>query len=258
MRMTEHDRRTFIRFMVCAVLVAISLSGILMLGASTMVMAQSIDDYVGPETCKVCHEDKYEEWKDTSMAGAFEHEHFQEEWESQGSPSECLECHTTGFDAASGEYAFGGVTCESCHGAGLAMEVNTSPELCGSCHSGSEGNYRFEAFLNGTHSSSGVTCVDCHAYDKSHSFEVESKACAVCHTEDDIHDRRLIPDLQGVGLEAEAKLEALEGEYNELVSSIEEEDERVMLMTYVAIGGAGIIALLSIVVAIYYYRYRGA
>ena len=258
MRTSEYDRRTFIRFMVCAVLVAISISGILMMGASTMVMAQSIDDYVGPTTCQVCHEDNYDEWEGTAHSNAFTDEAFQSEWQSKGSPSECLECHTTGFDAASGEYAFEGVTCESCHEAGLTMTVNTSPELCGSCHTGEYGKERFEEFLSGIHSNSGVTCADCHMYDDSHRFEVESKACATCHTEDDIHDRRLILDLQGVGLEAEAKLEALEVEYNELVSSIGEEDERVMLMTYVAIGGAGIIALLSIVVAIYYYRYRGA
>lgn len=258
MRMSEHDRRTHIIFMVGAVLITISLSGILLLGASTMVMAQSVDDYVGPTICQTCHADNYDEWDGTAHSNAFTDEAFQSEWQSQGSPSECLECHTTGFDATSGEYAFEGVTCESCHEAGLTMVVNTAPELCGSCHTGEYGKEKFAKFQEGIHSNSGVTCIDCHMYDDSHRFEVESKACATCHTDDDIHERKLILDLQGANLETEAKLEDLEAEYNELLSSIGDDQERTTLMTYVAIGGAGIIVLLSIVVAIYYYRYRGA
>ncbi len=258
MRMSECDRRNFIRFMVGAVLITVSLSGILLLGASTMVMAQSVDDYVGPTTCQTCHADNYDEWDGTAHSNAFTDEAFQSEWQSQGSPSECLECHTTGYDSASGEYAFEGVTCESCHEAGLTMAVNTAPELCGSCHTGEYGKEKFAKFQEGIHSNSGVTCVDCHMYEDNHRFEVESKACATCHTDDDIHDRKLILDLQGASLESEAKFEALEAEYNHLVNSIGEEEERTTLMTYVAIGGAGIIALISVVVAIYYYRYRGA
>ncbi len=258
MRTSEHDRRTLIRFMVGAVLIIISLSGILMLGASTMVNAQSVDDYVGPAICQTCHADNYDEWDGTDHSNAFTDEAFQSEWQSQGSPSECLECHTTGYDATSGEYAFEGVTCESCHEAGMAMVKNPASELCGSCHTGEYGKEKFAEFQEGIHSDSGVRCADCHMYDDSHRFEVESKACATCHTDDDIHDRRLILDLQSVSLEAEAKFEELEAEYNELVNSIGEEEERVTLMTYVAYGSAAIIVLLSIVVAIYYFRYRGA
>ena len=258
MRMSEHDRRTLIRFMVSAVLITVSLSGILLLGANTMLMAQSVDDYVSPTICQTCHADNYDEWDGTAHSNAFVDEAFQSEWQSQGSPSECLECHTTGFDATSGEYAFEGVTCESCHEAGLTMAVNTAPELCGSCHTGEFGKEKFAKFQEGIHSNSGVTCVDCHMYDDNHRFEVESKACSTCHTDDDIHERKLILDLQGANLATEAKFEDLEAEYNELLSSIGEDQERTTLMTYVAIGGAGIIALLSIVVAIYYYRYKGA
>jgi hypothetical protein len=65
-------------------------------------------------------------------------------------------------------------------------------------------------------------------------------------------------DLQGVNIEAEEKYDQLEAEYNELLSSIDQEQERTTLMTYVAYGGAGIIILITVVVAIYYYRYKGA
>jgi len=244
--------------MVSAVLITVSLSGILLLGANTMLMAQSVDDYVGPTTCQTCHPDNYDEWDGTDHSNAFTDEAFQSEWQSQGSPSGCLGCHTTGFDAASGEYAFEGVTCESCHEAGMTMAVNFAPELCGSCHTGEFGNEKFEKFQEGIHSDSDVTCVDCHMYDDNHRFEVESKACATCHTDDDIHDRRLILDLQEANLEAEAKYEGLEAEYNELLNSMGQDEERTSLMTYVAYGGAGIIVLLSIVVAIYYYRNKSA
>jgi len=252
MRMSEHSRRTLIRFIVSAVLITVSLSGILMLGANTMLMAQSVDDYVGPSACQTCHPDNYDEWDGTGHSNAFTDEAFQSEWQSQGNPSECLECHTTGFDAASGEFAFEGVTCESCHEAGLVMAVNVASELCGSCHTGEFGKEKFEKFQEGIHSDSGVTCVDCHMYGDNHRFEVESKACATCHTDDDIHERRLILDLHGANLEAEAEYEELEAEYNELLNSMGQNEERTSLMTYVAYGGAGIIVLLSIVVAIYY------
>ena len=259
MRKSEHNKRTLIKFMFSIVLITISLSGILLLWANTMVMAQSIDDYVGPITCQMCHADKYDEWDGTPHSNAFTDEAFQSEWQSQGSPSECLECHTTGFDSASGEYAFEGVTCESCHGAGLTMALDTSSELCGGCHTGEYGKYKFALFQEGIHSNSGLKCIDCHMYEDNHRFEVESKACATCHTDDDIHDRKLIMDLQGVSNEAEEKFDQLEEEYNELLSSIDQEQqERTTLMTYVAYGGAGVIIIISVIVAIYYYQYKGA
>jgi hypothetical protein len=258
MRTSEHDRRAFMKFIFSTLLITISLSGILLLGANIMVMAQSVDDYVGPITCQMCHADNYDEWDGTPHSNAFTDEAFQTEWQAQGSPSECLECHTTGYDSASGEYAFEGVTCESCHGAGLEMAIDTSSELCGSCHTGEYGKEKFALFQEGIHSNSGVKCIDCHMHEDNHRFEVESKACATCHTDDDIHDRKLILDLQGVNIEAAEKFEVLEAEYNELLSSIDQEQDRTTLMTYVAYGGAGILILLSVIVAIYYYRYKGA
>jgi hypothetical protein len=258
MRTSEHDKRTFIKVIVSTVLITISLSGILLRGANPMVMAQSVDDYVGPNTCQMCHAENYDEWDGTRHSNAFKDEAFQSDWQSQGSPSECLECHTTGYDSASGEYAFEGVTCESCHGAGLTMAIDTSSELCGSCHTGEYGKDKFVLFQEGIHSSSGVKCIDCHMHEDNHRFEVESKACATCHTDDDIHDRKLILDLQEVNIEAEEKIDQLEAEYNELLSSIDQEQDRTTLMTYVAYSGAGIIIILSVIVAIYYYRYKGA
>jgi len=257
MRISEHNRRTLMRNIFSAVLITISLSIILLLGASTMVMAQSIGDYVGPTACQTCHPDNYDEWEGTAHSNAFMDEAFQSEWQTQGSPSECLECHTTGYDATSGEYAFEGVTCESCHEAGLSMITNTASELCGGCHTGEYGKEKIAKFQEGIHSDSGVECIDCHMYESNHMFEIESKACATCHTDRDIHERKLILDLQGDTREAEARLEELQVEYNELLNSRGEEQERVTLMTYVAYGGAGVIILLSIVVAIYYYRYKG-
>ena len=256
MRMSGHDSRTFLRFMIGVVLVVMSLSGVLMLGTITTVMAQSKNDYVGSETCKECHEVEYEQWKDSPMANAFADEAFQSEWQSQGSPSECLECHTTGFDAASGKYASEGVTCEACHEAGLTMTVNTSPELCGGCHTGSEGEHRYEGFLNGTHASSGVKCSDCHLYEKRHTFEIESKACAVCHTEDDIHDRRMILTLQGEKLEAADKHQEILADLEELQEGLEEDKGKATLITYVAYGGGALIVLVAVIVAVYYYKIK--
>lgn len=175
-------------------LVAASLSGILLFGANplfgVMVGAQSVDEFVGSTTCQTCY--------------------------------------TTEFDPPSGEYPFEGVTCESCYETGLTMAVNPSSELCGIRHTGEHSKEKFAMFEEGTHSDSGS----------------------------DIHDRRLIIDLQGVGIAVD-KYDPQEAEYDERLSSIGQEEERTKLIIYVAYGGAAIVVILAVVVAIYYYRYEG-
>jgi len=78
--------------------------------------------------------------------------------------TECLGCHTTGYDAAAGTYVEAGVGCERCHGPGsehiaaaaadrkkaIVNPVNLPPDrqamICGQCHSvgrDTSGKYAF-------------------------------------------------------------------------------------------------------------------
>ena len=93
--------------------------------------------YVGPESCKECHEKQAESWQETRMAMTFEVLRpgvKVKEKEMAGldpdhdytSDEECLPCHTTGYGMEGGFVSFektpnmAGVTCESCHGPGGA------------------------------------------------------------------------------------------------------------------------------------------
>jgi hypothetical protein len=223
---------------------------------SIYVQAQTIDEYVGPEACKECHSANFVEWEESKHSQAFENPKFQEEWAVEGNKDECLQCHTTGYDSSIQEYASEGVTCEACHGAGLAMEVDTSSELCGSCHTGEYGQNKFEEFKEGTHYESAVTCVNCHVYEGSHTFELESKACASCHTDEDIHSRSMISDLQTRAKNAENLATQIEEEHENLLQEIIEIEKRTALVTQVTYLGAGALVVLGVVVVLLFMRQR--
>lgn len=91
--------------------------------------------YMGAVFCNRCHQEEVMEWNDTTHAHAFSDPIFQREWEAQGSPDVCLQCHTTGFEISTGNFSFSQVSCEMCHGPGGDMNVNSSAQFCSRCHS---------------------------------------------------------------------------------------------------------------------------
>jgi DnaJ-class molecular chaperone len=230
---------------------------ILLYGNSVEIAeAQVSDDYIGPETCATCHSSKYEDWEKSEHSKAFTNIEFKEEWDSEGKPDACLECHTTGYDSSSGEYASENVSCESCHGVGLTMEVDRSAELCASCHSGEFGKNRYEDFLEGTHATSGVTCADCHVSGEAHTMELLSTACASCHTGDRIHSSGIIGVMQARALDAEEIAEQIREEHDALVSELSETEKRtqtILLMMYV---GAGTLVVVILIVVLLNMRHK--
>jgi hypothetical protein len=220
--------------------------------------AQVSDDFIGPEGCESCHVAQYEDWEESGHADAYSNSAFQEQWESEGSPDSCLECHTTGYDSSSGEYASEGVSCESCHGAGLAMEVDTSSELCASCHSGELGMNRYEDYLKGTHANSGVTCADCHVSPEEHTFELVSTACASCHTGERIHSSGIIGEMQARALSAEEIAEQVQEEHDALLEELSDTEQRsqdIVTMVYI---GTGALFVVGLIVAVLYLRQKQA
>ncbi len=103
----------------------------------------SDEEYAGNMACGACHLKIFSHWKDTK------HHHAHETLEKVKShfDPECIQCHTTGFEYASGfknmeeTPSLKGVGCESCHGVGAAhmADVNApygkaGNEECIKCH----------------------------------------------------------------------------------------------------------------------------
>jgi DnaJ-class molecular chaperone len=221
-----------------------------------IVEAQVSDEFVGPEACVTCHPSQYEDWEESDHSQAFTNDDFQDQWDSEGNPENCLECHTTGYDSSSGEYASENVSCESCHGAGYTMEVDRTPELCGSCHSGEYGKNRYEDFLEGTHATSGVVCADCHVSPEDHSLELVSDACATCHTGERIHSSSIMGDLQARAFTAEEITEQVQAEHDALVNEVSETEKRTQIITIMTYVGAGALGAVSLVIGVLYMKQK--
>jgi polyhydroxyalkanoate synthesis regulator phasin len=166
------------------------------------VMAnKSSSEYKGPEYCGTCHNEEYLEWNGTMHSQAFSDPIFQGVWQAMGSPSYCLQCHTTGYNSETGEFALEGVTCERCHGGPGAMEVTLSAYLCGECHRDTH-HPTFEEWNASKHSESieslktigqdkNERCLGCHSAEGAlgnmlnREWTVEEAStpitCAVCH-----------------------------------------------------------------------------
>jgi hypothetical protein len=133
--------------------------------------------------CQSCHSSYQEAWQAGAHGNALNDPAFNEAWEKQGKPQECLACHTTGYDPATGTYTEAGVTCAQCHDPvppdhPLApATMSRSEELCGGCHR----DTLFE-WQNSKHGQSELTCVSCH---DPHSTSIKtasvSEQCASCH-----------------------------------------------------------------------------
>lgn len=170
--------------------VRVLLMPLLIAAGAALLLAQPAhaDDgvtYAGPELCKVCHPAQAEDWQHAPHADASKVAAFVEEWQALNSPNYCLECHTTGYDPNTGQYALEGVTCEACHGPfspehpQKPMQVDTAPEACGRCHKST-----FNEWEISQHGKSGIACATCHDV---HGSTVKtgdaSTLCVKCHAE---------------------------------------------------------------------------
>jgi len=161
--------------------------------------APDVEEYKGPVYCSTCHEEEYEFWNQTAHANSFYDPAFQEQWKSQGSPGVCLKCHTTGFEMETGNFTFAQVTCESCHGPGGEMNLNTSVEFCSVCHS-YEHFPTYEEWLESEHSHAGVECVTCHdPMSLNLITENPNQLCGGCHANITIEVKEGTHGAEGLG-----------------------------------------------------------
>ena len=118
------------------------------------------------ENCINCHKDISKTWMTGAHGKAGTDPIFIEAWNAQDKPGACLVCHTTGYDPATGVSEMNSVACTACHTPVPAnhptdkMPIDTSPDLCGKCHS----DPRFETanWKLSAHYQRSMTCLVCH------------------------------------------------------------------------------------------------
>jgi predicted CXXCH cytochrome family protein len=180
----------------------------------------SAQEYLGAESCMGCHPEQYEGWTQTrhaQAAGMTEEGTF---WVSDpDDPSRnrgdldawkdsCANCHVLNWDAETKTFEFSetdpekglNIQCEECHGPGMTMEVDRTPQLCEECHTDSHSQVA-DYYVNDGHSASydtlqtsdhaGDSCLHCMTTQAFLGDEVAygdegltSISCVVCH---DLH-----------------------------------------------------------------------
>ncbi len=107
-------------------------------------------DYVGSETCIICHQDQDRRFKNTVMGKAMAHPHTPEE--ARG----CESCHGPG--RAHVEAGGGKDTIPIRFGKDSPNSVAEQNAACEACHK--RGDHMF--WKGSPHESRGMACVDCH------------------------------------------------------------------------------------------------
>jgi len=127
-----------------------------------------------------------------------------------GRPDDYLNCHTTNFQPATGEFDADGVGCMQCHDPHSQGPLFAdADEMCLNCHADSMGDY-----LEDLHVSQGIGCVDCHALvippdplpddgivPTGHAFDITPATCVACHT-DTLHAGFSLPGYESGAAQA--------------------------------------------------------
>ncbi|MCZ7544710.1 MAG: multiheme c-type cytochrome [Anaerolineae bacterium] len=168
--------------------------GIVQSTAQQVFSSVTVED---PARCADCHRDVHDQWQTSPHANASLNQIFLEDLAHRGSPSYCMRCHASGYDASTGEYVFEGVVCSSCHGTvdgavhpPAPMQASNSSELCGQCHSGAHAP-TYNEWLASAHRAKGVDCMDCHTpHNNGLILGDVNTTCGGCHLEalvDEVH-----------------------------------------------------------------------
>lgn len=179
--MTQMNKR-----IVCSALFS-ALVAILAFAIPPAVSAEPLRQHATPvpnaEECIGCHEGLRGYWEESAHGQALSDPVFQEAWTQQGSPTECLACHTTGFNPETGTYKEGGIGCLACHSPvpsnhpDAYMPTDVSSRLCGDCHIET-----FNEWEISEHGEQGMTCNQCHNPHTAKLRVVNSQElCNSCH-----------------------------------------------------------------------------
>ena len=150
-----------------AVMVALLAAGITLLAAQAQTpQPPAPTNNITVDNCVACHQDIYDTWQSGPHGRSVSDPVFSQAWEQQGQPGACLVCHSTGYDPATGKSEVDSVACTACHSPIPPnhpvdnMPVDTSPELCGKCHS--DPRFSTENWKLSAHYQRDMTCSTCH------------------------------------------------------------------------------------------------
>lgn len=138
------------------------------------------------QNCGECHLDYRAAWAQGAHAIAYTRESFQAEWAKAGNDPDCLECHVTNYEPATGNYLAENVQCEACHGLNpdnhppAKVQVNTEARMCGTCHEATFAEWRrsLHAFNDDL---GAIGCATCHnPHGQQTRFETD-ELCLNCH-----------------------------------------------------------------------------
>lgn len=143
--------------------------------------------YQGPDKCAECHSVEAEAWHESPHARAMvdieESVLLACGKDVDTVECSCLACHTTDFDPVERTYAYGGVSCEACHGPYAeghpkegVMQLDVDSSVCRDCHVET-----YQQWQDGLHAQAGVQCIGCHL-SHSQDFRLTDEAlCGACH-----------------------------------------------------------------------------
>lgn len=178
-------RLTYHRFMLSFVLA-------LVLGLAGWVLGAKAEPHTAQfnltPDCQNCHNVLRESWEMSAHGRSTTDEVFLAAWTEAGEPGECLSCHTTGYDPATGETVFDAVACITCHRPvneshpNEVMPTNIDSRMCGECHLDT-----FAQWETSLHAKEELACVRCH---NSHTTDLKAhdvqELCQNCHS-DTVH-----------------------------------------------------------------------
>ncbi len=140
--------------------------------------------------CLACHKEIPEESMPNSGSDSTS---FNSYWVDQGKPTNCLQCHVTGYDPKTGTWKADGITCESCHSPipsnhpNDPMPIDKNTDLCATCHT--DARFGWDSWKQSVHYQKDMTCSTCH---NPHSTSLQlvgnpnadaSALCKNCHKE---------------------------------------------------------------------------
>ncbi len=136
--------------------------------------------------CNECHESVVSRWEESAHGHAVDDPIFQESWEKNGNPAECMACHTTGYDPDTGTWDEEGIACSVCHPTPSGphpetlMPTDPSSRLCGNCHIDTHAEWQTSA-----HGEGELSCVRCHnPHTTSLKMGTMEGLCITCHNQE--------------------------------------------------------------------------
>jgi len=154
----------FFKRLLLSLLIALPLMGFMLFVTQAKADDEPVQQPASTD-CATCHAEVQTAWESGKHAESGQTDAFIQDWNAQGKPSACLECHSPAHDAASASTGMTGVTCEACHGTVSAehpmgdMPVAATDAVCAKCHS----DPRFgNTWAISAHYQNGMPCSTCH------------------------------------------------------------------------------------------------